>query len=291
MRLLYYIIIIIIIIYSFNNWDSIYFSLEKIHLNILILIFLNIIPYIFVSYIFWNLCNILGKKIRILESFFLSAVNSFMNYISPGKVGLIYRAIYLKNNYNIGYFEYSIATISIQAISFASNLLFCFIISTLTKPELKNLSFYTYSPIIILATLFISIYLVLKLTKDNKKFITVKDSIKKITSNKKLLFSLILMNFLHLSSISYILYLTFTFSGYEVDFTDILFVRTFANIIIFFSIIPANLGILEGAISLMSSVVGVSFDNAVSITIIDRTASFITISILSIIGLTHLNKK
>lgn len=211
----YYIIVILFLIYIYSIRNEISSAFNNIKYNGIILIIANIIPYIFVSSIFWISCYLMGTRLKIMEAFFLSIINSFLNYIVPAKAGLIYRGLYLKEKHNIGYLEYTGSTLTVQIINWGSSILLSLLSLVFISKKLEDITFYFYPLIAIFILIITSLSIIPVLKGKNTKIGLIANASHNLIRDKSKIFYLILLNFLHLAFLSYILYLVFILCGYK----------------------------------------------------------------------------
>lgn len=289
------IIIVAVIWYVTTNWSS--FSEVSI-VQPLYLLPAGLFTTINVFFLGRILDSVLShRKISLspTETFGLSAITRFGNYISTGYLGTSIRAIYLKKTYSLPYSNFSGGFVFSNLVQLSvTGVLGTLIILTL---------FYEQTPIGSLFFMFVLMLGFLGILLSPTGTLTrLRDKINTNPNKKPLhLLSKALTEFINLkkhpSSIIYLILWTlcaivasafslqffFRALGYTIAIQQVLFISIAAGWALIVSITPANIGVSEGFLALGAKIVGVPVPQALAVAILQRIINFLILGALSLI--------
>jgi uncharacterized protein (TIRG00374 family) len=221
-------------------------------------------------------------KLKFKEWFGLSIITSFYNTIMPFRGGLIAKAAYLKKKHSFPYTHFLSTLAGVYVINFLAASLLGLIslgILYLTKGIFNWIVFLIFLAFF-LPLLFIVLFSpVFPETKNNfiNKFIKVMNGWHTIRKNRKIviLASLVIIAQILLSSVGAII--AYGIFGIKLAFISSLFLSSISVLGIIISITPGALGIAE-AISVFSAlIIGITPVQSLSVAILGRVVSVITI--------------
>lgn len=288
-------ILIIAIIYIKNNQDA-FLLLYQIKLSdILILLFVGVVAFLPLAYEFRFVSNVFQLSLKFKEWFGLSALNTFYSYFIPARGGLLARAYYLKSKYNFDYTKY-------MALLGGSFLL-AFLVASLTAIILllarylfydafeQNLFLISLGLFVItsIASIILWFFPTFKsktgLQKLDKLINSVIVGFQYFKTNNKLLFIIALTHFALIFFMGLRLYFSFRAIDIPVNVLSILIIQALVVFSMVLSITPGNLGIKEGIIGLLATMIGVPLKDAILAAAIDRAVAMIIV--FSLGGIYH----
>lgn len=249
-----------------------------------ILFLVSIISFIILSKNFDYLMKFFNLKMPFTEYFGLTMANTMFNYYMPAKGGILVRAYYLKKKYNFEYSKY----ISMMGGNYYINSLIAILISLVLLLTIYVLFGNFYKNLFIISTSIATILLVIYFAiltfskfsfKKNNKFTNFFNSVVQglliFNKNKKGLLYIFITQFLFIIFQSLRLYFSFLAIGIESNFLYVMIVQTLVVFSLVFSLTPGNIGIKEGIIGFLSSMLGVSMPDAILAATLDRAVAMI----------------
>jgi uncharacterized membrane protein YbhN (UPF0104 family) len=230
------------------------------------------------------------------ESIKVSAVSTVGNFFAPAGGGMGVRAVYLKKKHLLPYSSY------IPVL--AANYVYVFIVSSaigiiaLTFADYRNPQFY-----FVLASL--AMLLVVNLvilfasrsqanygnfsSANNDEGVISKPTyyfrlmilgLRKISKTKHLTRKVLFVNICNLSLSVLSTFVLTRVLSVNVDFYGVVLLSVLGSLSLFINITPANLGVKEAVFIFISTSIGISVNEALTIALIDRAILFVVLSIL-----------
>lgn len=234
-----------------------------------------------------------GIRLSRNEVFGLSALTRFGNYVSPGYLGAVIRAVYLKRKYSMTYTKFSSSLVVSSMLQFIMSGILVLLIYALRADSLVN-----SGPILVIVlamALFVLLFFmplgkIIKFikrleSKHNSKVLErLADALKQygtVRSHPGLFYDMTLWVTATIASSSLILFLLYRVLGTSVEVLPVIFIMAIGGWTIIFSITPAGIGVREGLMALAAQLMGVSIPATLAAAIILRLVTFTTVSILS----------
>lgn len=290
-KIIYYLILIFIFVFSaiyiINNFDFFENTTEINSQGFYLLFICGLIALFALSLEFNFIMRIFNVKLRFKEWFGLSATNNMYSYILPARGGLVARAFYLKKKYNFNY--------ALYASLLGGSFIIGFVVSSLVAVVLVVVKYLItsqfYTDLFLISLLFFIInisVIFFILRKPERKIrigITKIDNILSdiysgfifFKTNKKAVYLVIISQFALIFFLGLRLYVSFRVIDISVDLLSILIVQSLVVFSMVLSVTPGNLGIKEGIIGLLATMIGVSLDNAIMAAAIDRAAAMVIV--------------
>ncbi|MDQ3190063.1 MAG: flippase-like domain-containing protein [Bacteroidota bacterium] len=260
--------------------------------NLLVLLVIGFLIQALQSFPFYLVTRILHKNFSFLNAFYITTISSMYNQILPlNSGGIAVRAALINRKYKLswdkitailsvfyftGYYAISVLLIVLSAlftffysqeIKFFNTLLAFFILLNaflLLFIKYKQLLNFKWKVVVFLS----------KIIETSKLFLKEKD---KVIYN---MLSQIVIVFV----MAVKLYCSFLFLGLEVDFWKIFFIQTLLALSLVFSITPGDLGVKEGIVILFTGLIGLSPENILFATLLDRITSVIVVFLLGLLS-------
>ncbi len=226
-------------------------------------------------------------ELHFFEYLSLSILTTFGNTFLPIRGGAGIRAIYLKKKHHLSYSFFIASLAGNYIVVFAVNslvALVCILVLYITR------GFFSFSiTSLFLSIVFVCSYVIVFAPESARgvpvEFVrnrlnTVLAGWHVIRASYRNIVLLFLLSSLNLLIVSIITYLEFGAlhildgSGSSITFFQTLFFAVTNTLSLLISITPASLGIREGIMMLVSSVVNVSSANALAVSILDRAINF-----------------
>jgi len=226
-----------------------------------------------------RLIKAFGVDMSFKEWFGLSSVTTMANYFMPLKSGMLTRAFYLKNKYNFAYSQFLAAALGFCVFFFFINVVVGLI--SISLIFLLSGTFYFKLFIFLCAAFFcIGIFILswehfskkeLRFELLNKLFL----GLAYFKKQKRLLISLLGLNMLGTLIMALRFFVAFKAIGVSADFLAMVTLANIVSLSFIINITPADLGIREAAITIMTGLIGLSTLDGALVSVIDRSISFI----------------
>lgn len=243
---------------------------------------------------FKYLMRIFDIRLKFNEWFGLTAINTLYNYYMPARGGSISRAVYLKFHHGFLLSYY----LSLNAGAYFVNFLIASFFATVFV-----LIYYLFYDRLFTGVLFISasllvatmlLAIIIFKSLDQTEALQVKGKIWRIffkvgeglrffQTKPDMLLLVFVAKMLFILTTSARLYLAFFALGMNPNLLCILIIGSLVVFSMLISITPGNLGVKEGVISLLASMLGVSFDEAILAAVLDRAVTMIVVISLGLI--------
>jgi uncharacterized protein (TIRG00374 family) len=278
-------------IYFYNNPQIIDTVLEVPLLLVALIMILFLSVFLLEGVFIKVTLDIFDKHISLKEAYYLSTISRIGNYLLPLRAGAIFRATYLKNNYQ---FEYSKFLSTLYAYYILLFLINAFL--ALLSLSIKYLDTQQYYPLVtlffvllLLGTLLVIFFrkginterfklpkILQKSVKTLNKFITSWDMIVK---RKNVFFSLLLITFGNISINALIHTVEFISLGIKINILDVLLYTCLSGVSLLISITPGSLGLREAVFLITSESIGLSEDQIMQLAFLDRGVLFLLLVI------------
>jgi uncharacterized protein (TIRG00374 family) len=209
------------------------------------------------------------------------------NYYIPAKGGTAAKAYYLKNEKDFRYSYYISLTAGATILGFALTatigLVGTLLIFILTNRFLSILAvlfvvFLAGSLLSMILTRFVvRLKINTRFKKLNSLFLNIKEGLSYFLTHRKPALFFIFFSFLFILVMAVRLFICFRALGYDVNFLDILILRSIAEFSFLISIVPGNLGIKEGIIVFSAGIFNIQVDQAIAAAVLDRAVSMVFI--------------
>ena len=264
-----------------NENNEIFEIFYKIEIRfILALIFLNLMNYLFRSflniYIFRSLDIILNNK----EAFQLAYRNTIGNLLGPLKAGSGYKMHYIYKNYNLEPSKYISLNTAYAFVSLFLNFLIFLIYS-------NNQNIFNLNEIMSILSIFIlvsySIFYVSQRLESKVQIKIIKNFVigfNALFLNKKNFFKLIFLTIGYIYLNIFTIYFCFQMFEYDVNFINSTIYSTIGSLNSLAKVTPGNIGLFEILMISSSSVHGVKINEILTTSIVMRIISYLTIVLI-----------
>lgn len=264
------------------------FSIEQISC----LIFLACIPPFINSLRFREVIRLFGGNLVFKEWYGLTICNTFYNYIFPGQAGLILRAGYLKKIHNFPYVSY----MGLVGVNYIINIGVAAAIAFLLTTHmifLKKNQFQFIENVFLLSSLILVILFINLIILRKTNFVAAlnykKEFLKRIYNlvttqgfNKRI-FRIVVYQSLVILLVSIRLCYLFTFFNIYVEISYVILIQILINLTLIIAITPGNIGVSEGVMSFVMSVLGFEAEVVFAAMMVDRAITILFFSILGVI--------
>ena len=231
-----------------------------------------------------------GKRIPILESYYVSLISSVGNFFAPVGAGFGFRAIYLKRKFGLPYSEY-ISTLSGNYILvFLVNSVFGLLSLYLLRGKSTNSAYDVLVAVfalifIISATLSIFKFPVKEVEHIHNSYLRRAMRIlfrvlygwNHIVSHRKLVIQLLGLTFAGLVLTATMTWMIIHSIHLNVSFAPLILFSVLSSLSLFINLTPANLGVKEAIYLFSSSVLGYTISQIVLIALVDRAVLFLVL--------------
>lgn len=232
-------------------------------------------------------------RLSVVESFGLATLTRLVNQVSPGKVGLIMRSMYLKSKYGFSYPSFvSSLAVSHVILYLVSSML------GLAAILILSLSGVFISPVFvyILLAAVISLLLVLMIpargnTKDkseDKDGKTVGSFLSKIVEGWHIIrqdriniISLSFWSLVFVASSAIIMFSSFNALGADISIWMALFFSSINVVNAVIAITPSGFGVSEGIIVIVAHAAGIDTPTALSAALLQRAVGFFVVLLMA----------
>jgi uncharacterized protein (TIRG00374 family) len=283
------------VFYLHNNKEKLSL-IDSINSEYLILLLVcGIIAYFPISLEFKYEMLLFKIKLKFKEWFGLSLINTMYNYFIPAGGGLFARAYYLKKKYNFDYSKYialtggaSLLGFGVASFSALTLIILKYFLSGFFNADLLGISLLLFLGSLLLTLIFI-LSPNLRLARGWKIFDTliigVQRSNNYFNSNYKILSYTIFSRFALIFFMGLRLFFSFKVLDIEVDLISILTIQSLIIFSMVISITPGNIGVKEGIIGLLATMIGIPLKDAILAAAIDRAVAMIIVFALG--GIYH----
>ena len=206
----------------------------------------------------------LNKKTPLTDNLFLTGYSSIVNFFGPLQSGPGFRAIYLNKKYQIKYRHFIRATLIFYLFFALINSLILLIAGLSQYPKIVTALSLT-------AIIILSIAYTVDLHKDKSISQTIKNHLTNLNLYNQNLWMIGLMTGLLVLSSSLVYYIELsTVSAGAVSYQQSLVYTGAANLALFVSLTPGAIGFRESFLVLSQNLHGVSTQDIVAASIIDR---------------------
>lgn len=254
--------------YFYTHKEDLRILAEIQFLDVLLVAFVLLLFFSLTGYTFKLLVKLLGIELTFKETFGLSILTNFGNYLGPTRPGAALKALYLKSVKGLSYSHFAAVLAANTFIVFfmtglVGAILLCWLyfcgksVPALLVGVCAGLIFLSFIPYWLKELSLFSRWEKLDLvSKALEGFAIIRDQ------KSKLL--LICLTFLGQFGLSAILYmLVFKGLGIPVDFISAMVVGVFTSVANFFTITPNNLGIQEAVSAYLLAITGCDFNAGV----------------------------
>lgn len=239
-----------------------------------------------------------GKDISIRQTNYLSLLSGIGNFFGPILGGAGIRAVYLKKNYDFNYSHFIATLYAYYVISFLTNSLFGTLMIGYYLLS-RGGNFNSYFILGIFLAIFILCLALLVLPNKyivklyNIKIIPVR--IKKISKlahegweemrkDRKLLKDLSILNFLTLIISAFTTYILFDLFVPEYTVMSILFYTILSTLALLINVTPGGIGIKEALYVFSATILAVTPEQILQMSVVDRISTFLLLGVLFIIS-------
>ncbi|HEX7456419.1 MAG TPA: lysylphosphatidylglycerol synthase transmembrane domain-containing protein [Candidatus Nanoarchaeia archaeon] len=225
-----------------------------------------------------------GVNLTVKESFALSSVNNFWNYL-PFTGGIIVRSVYLKKKHGFSYTNFISTVAASYIISFLSFGLVG-LVSVLIIWQTKGFANLWVVSIFLLSVLF-SLTMIKINLKFNIKFLSLLSKVfsgwKILRERKSLLINLMLLDFVLILVFAIRLSLAAQFLGTPLPFLGILVIVSLSLFAVLLNVTPGALVVKEAIISFGAAALSYNPYEGFTISLLDRAVSMVWIFLLGVI--------
>ena len=275
------------IFFLYMNWDLFYAVRDINYKFFLFILFYAYISYLSIALAFKYQIQVFNIKLPFKEWFGLSATNTMYNYFLPARGGFVARAYYLNKKYGFEYSKY----ISLLSGAF----LIGFLISSFTAITCLIMLYLIYGAmyaqlLYVSIALFIGTLISILIfwhfptkfirtpwRRLTEFFFNIITGLRFFQNSKKALFMVMITHFSMILFLGLRLYFAFLALGVEVNFLYIVVVQSLVAFSMVISLTPGNLGIKEGIIGLLATMMGIPLSDAIMAAAIDRAVAMIIV--------------
>lgn len=285
------IIFLALFAYYFIKHTQDFKSLQELNLLLLIAVVLGYVGSIYLSGLFSKIIiEPFNKRISHIESFRVALLSSIGNYFGPLLGGTGMRAVYLKKKVGLSYTDFVSTLYGYYIIAFLISAVLGVISLALLHEQHQKRGF------LIVGAFFVSVATGLLGMIFNRRVALVRyicrkllgkrvDSLKrlatswhKISTEPKLIASLVKITFMNIGLFAAVNYCEFLLIGIKLDIGVLLLYTCLGIFSILISLTPAALGIREAVYLFSASVLGVTSSQILAVALIDRTVQFIVMA-------------
>lgn len=245
----------------------------------ILLLFISAFSLILLSSMFRIAIEVVAKKISYKHAFLYTAMNNFFNTVLPLKGGVLIRGIYLKKIHGVNLLDYFSVSITTQLF----NLLFLTMVAFLVFPraflaifEWVNVeTLYLLALGLVTCIFLVGIYKKLKVKLFQLSYILLSGLKQWFKSDRSLTRYFIVMMIFHLVS-AFRFWYSFELVNAELSFTFVIGLYCLITAGLFIAFTPGNIGVREVGIVLLSSLIGIHPEIALSAALIDRFSGLLT---------------
>ncbi|MFA5060549.1 MAG: lysylphosphatidylglycerol synthase transmembrane domain-containing protein [Candidatus Omnitrophota bacterium] len=250
--------------YLYENRDQ-FFLFRSINiLNILCLLFLILAFFFVTGYTFRLVVNLLNVELTLAETFGLSILTNFGNYLGPTSPGSIIKAVYLKAVKGLEYSKFTSvffasAFLGVFMTGIFGVILFFSLKIAATKVSMILLAVCWAFVIVAIVPFVLHIPQITSQRRIAQMLKLALEGFDAIRNQKMGLMRIGISYVAQFALSAFIFQSAFYALGISVSYEQALAVGVYTTIVNFVSITPSNLGIQEAMIALIFSVLGQSF--------------------------------
>lgn len=247
------------------------------------------------------LTDVFNVKLKFIEWFGLAVSNTMHNYYIPVRGGTVLKAIYLKKTHTLPYSKFISLTAGAYLLGFflaSVSAIFFILVSFLLYHKFYGIFFYISVSLIAVTTIFGIFCLKVEFSALFKKIPILHNFILKVESglsyfkkNKGLLIKILVFKFFFILIMSVKLYWAFKAIGIDTNLITILIVQSLVMFSMVISLTPGNLGIREGIIGVLASMLDIPLQEAILGALVDRAVMMSIVIILGMIFTTVLTRE
>ncbi len=289
----YYIIAIIISIFVYFHKEMFYTLKQVACFDVKLLIILSLFANFINACQLKYLAEIFHIKLKFREWFGLTVANTMHNYYTPARGGMLLKAFYLKKSHDLQYSNFISLTAGAYLIGFflaSVSAVFFIILSFFLYQEFNKAVFFISIGLVTATVLlgFFSLYVRFsavfkKIPRLYNFVLNVENGLLFFKKNRRLLIKILLLKFIFIVIMATKLYWAFKAIGVETNLLNILIVQSLVVFSMVLSLTPGNLGVREGIIGLLASMLGIPLKEAVLGAIVDRVVMMCVVIFLGLI--------
>lgn len=292
-KLFYLFVIIGLLLFIYWNAD-LFYSLKQISfIDLGVLFSFGIIAILINSTQFRYLAEVFNIRLKFREWFGLAVANTLHNYYTPARGGTVLKAIYLKKSYNLAYSNFISLTAGAYLLGFflaSLSAAFFILISFLLYNEFYKTVF-LISIGLVVATAIIGFFswkvewsaVLKKFSRLHNFVLNVEKGLLFFKKNKRLLIKILLFKFLFIVIMAIKLYWAFRAIGVETNLITVLIIQSLVVFSMVLSLTPGNLGVREGIIGLLASMLDIPLKKAILGALVDRAVMMCIVIFLGLI--------
>lgn len=292
-KLFYLLVFVSLASFLYIN-KELFFSLKNISsLDLILLSFFSLIAIYINSGQFRYLAEIFDLRLKFKEWFGLAVANTMHNYYTPARWGMLLKAFYLKKSHDLQYSNFISLTAGAYLIGFflaSVSAVFFIILSFFLYQEFNKAVFFISIGLVNATVLlgFFSLYVRFsvvfkKIPRLYNFVLNVENGLLFFKHNRRLLIKILLLKFIFIVIMAIKLYWAFKAIGVETNLLNILIVQSLVVFSMVLSLTPGNLGVREGIIGLLASMLGIPLKEAVLGAIVDRVVMMCVVIFLGLI--------
>lgn len=238
-----------------------------------------------------------NKKAHYVDILSIVSLSSLFNFILPFSGGTALRGVLLKKLYDISWSTVTsiLGTYYVSSYLAMAGLL---VISGALVFSIGQISLSTFIVIIsffMMLSLFVGLFLNVDLA-NGRKWVPnfMKSTLTSINSLKKNYTGHInnmLLQILIVVVMSFKLYLSFVVLGFDVSYYKVFLIQSFVVVSLVFSLTPGNIGIKEGIIVFFAPFLGLTIEETMFCTLLDRVTNLLGLLFLGILSKIWLIRK
>jgi uncharacterized protein (TIRG00374 family) len=289
----FFTILIAILLFICLN-PQLFYSLKFVSImDLNFLIFFGLLSIYINSSQFKYLTEVFDIKLQFKEWFGLAVANTMHNYYTPARGGTVLKAFYLKKTHNLAYSKFISLTAGAYLLGFflaSLSAVFFILLSAVLYREFYETVFLISVGLVAgtLLAAFLSIrvrfsWIFKKIPRLYNFASNVEKGLFFFKKNKRLLLKVLIFKFLFIVIMAIKLYWAFKAIGVETNLVNILIVQSLVVFSMVLSITPGNLGVREGIIGLLASMLDIPLKQAVLGALVDRAVMMCIVIFLGLI--------
>jgi uncharacterized protein (TIRG00374 family) len=226
------------------------------------------------------------------EWFGLTVTNTMYNYYLPAQGGMALRAAYLKKMYKFKYSHYVVMQAGAYALSSITTAIFFAVVFIAYFVLFKTFSLLllllvTIIGIAVMAGMIMLVFISKKrlttpFAQVNKHLIAISEAIQIIEHNPRTVVTFMLASMANIISRVVRFMLAFWSLGITLNFVQVAILQSLSSFSLIISLTPGNIGIEEGLIGFVASVISINVGVAIVASLVARVVTTITTVVLGL---------
>ncbi len=280
--------------YLYRNWADVTPLLDANPVLLVVMLLLLLVQMWGQAACNWLMFKTLGSQVNLLECFWLGIVSNTANSLLPAQPGAAVRAVYLKKVHQLEFAHFSSAFFAFQIVDVVVVSTIYLVLYLTRAPKNQFTTALAIFAFVVIAVC-LATFLLPKIKQPRNRFfvffVNAWDGWHQLKSKPKTLVFLVLGVFLIRAIDGIVFYVACAAVGLEVGFDKALMATSLAAVFNAVKVTPGNIGIQESVYGMLSSIVGVSSVQCVTISLLIRTITIVRSVLILPIALHQLNRR